>query len=102
VPLLPPVGPIYDDDSGVSQGGPADDGIAPDVTGKVHGVDPLPRHAPRHWSEEDLEDLAEDLRASIDARNDEAQRLGEEPGHRRRIGQEEALLRNIEKILGRS
>jgi hypothetical protein len=80
-----------------AEGGPADDGIRPDATGKVHG--PLPPHVPGNWTEDDLEDLAEDLRNSIATRQAEQLRLGEEGGHRARIGEEERLLRQISRIL---
>jgi RHS repeat-associated protein len=72
-----------------------------DRTGKAHTQDgvPLPDHVPETWSREMLEDAATTLRRSIRARNDEAQRLGEDPGHRTRINDEERLLRQIEKAL---
>ena len=46
-----------------------------------------------------LEDAAGTLRRSIKARQDEALRLGEDPGHRTRINDEQRLLRQIEKAL---
>jgi len=46
-----------------------------------------------------LEDAASTLRKSILERQDEARRLGETPGHRKRINEEEKLLRQIEKAL---
>ena len=104
VPPFPPGGPVYDADSGVSQGGPADDGIKPDASGKVHtpqGVN-LPGHVPDHWTRQDLEDLRDDLEDSIAERQAEQQLRGEDPNHRRRIDDELRLLRQIEKKLGGS
>nr|MDT0662605.1 RHS repeat-associated core domain-containing protein [Micromonospora sp. DSM 115978] len=68
-----------------------------DSTGKVHGD--LPSHVPADWTTDDLVDLADDLRTSIDTRKAEQIRLGEDGPHRRRISEEEQLLRQIEKIL---
>jgi RHS repeat-associated protein len=71
-----------------------------DGTGKVHGE--IPSYPNSEWSEEDLEQVAEDLRDSIGRRQEEQGELGEEPGHRGRIGEEERLLRQIEKRLSGS
>lgn len=73
-----------------------------DNSGKAHTKDRaahLVDHVPDNWTGEMLEDAATTLRRSIRARNDEARRLGEDPGHRRRINEEERLLRQIEKAL---
>jgi RHS repeat-associated protein len=71
-----------------------------DSTGKVHGA--VPSHLPSHWTVDQLEDLAVDLRISITVRKAEQARLGEDGPHRARIAQEERLLRQIEKTLGGS
>jgi RHS repeat-associated protein len=74
-----------------------------DGSGKIHthGSE-LPAHVPAHWTTEDLIDLADDLRTSIATRKAEQLRLGEDGPHRRRIAEEERLLRQIEKILSGS
>jgi RHS repeat-associated protein len=71
-----------------------------DATGKVHGK--LPRSVPKQWTREQLEDSASALRQSIANRKAELRRLGEHGPHRARIGQEERLLRQIEKKLSGS
>lgn len=71
-----------------------------DATGKVHGN--LPRSVPKQWTREQLEDSASALRQSIANRKAELRRLGEHGPHRARIGQEERLLRQIEKKLSGS
>ena len=71
-----------------------------DKTGKAHSRDgTLPDRVPETWGREMLEDAAGTLRRSIKARQDEALRLGEDPGHRTRINDEQRLLRQIEKAL---
>jgi RHS repeat-associated protein len=71
-----------------------------DKTGKAHTRDQtLPDHVPESWNREMLEDAASTLRKSIKARQDEARRLGEDPGHRTRIKDEERLLRQVEEAL---
>jgi RHS repeat-associated protein len=69
-----------------------------DGTGKVHGA--IPSYPNPDWTEEDLDQVAQDLRDSIDARQEELRELGEESAHRARIGSEEKLLRQIDKQLG--
>jgi RHS repeat-associated protein len=71
-----------------------------DGTGKVHGE--IPSHPNPEWTEEDLEQVAEDLRDSIGQRAKELGEKGEEAGHRTRVGAEEKLLRQIERLLGGS
>ncbi len=71
-----------------------------DGTGKVHG--PLPSSIPKSWSHSMLRELAADLRISIGTRRREMRRLGEDGPHRRRLQQEERLLRQIEKRLSGS
>jgi RHS repeat-associated protein len=71
-----------------------------DGTGKVHGD--IPSYPNPQWNEEDLEQVAEDLRGSIDRRAEELGEKGEEAGHRTRLGREEKLLRQIERRLGGS
>ena len=71
-----------------------------DKTGKAHTRDQtLPDHVPESWNREMLDDAARTLRKSIRARQDEAKRLGEDPGHRNRIRDEERLLRQINTAL---
>jgi hypothetical protein len=71
-----------------------------DATGKVHGN--LPKQVPSNWTKQQPEKSADALRASIKQRKDELIRLGEESNHRRRIGEEEHLLRQVEKRLSGS
>jgi RHS repeat-associated protein len=71
-----------------------------DGTGKVHGE--IPSHPNPEWTEEGLEQVAEDLRDSIGQRVKELGEKGEEAGHRTRVGAEEKLLRQIERLLGGS
>jgi RHS repeat-associated protein len=71
-----------------------------DGTGKVHGE--IPSHPNPEWTGEDLEQVAEDLRDSIGQRTKELGEKGEEAGHRTRVGAEEKLLRQIERLLGGS
>lgn len=66
---------------------------------KVHGK--LPEYVTDDWTDEELEDLAEDLETSIKTRKDELVNLGDEPGHRRRINEDLRLLKQILKKLGR-
>jgi hypothetical protein len=75
-------------------------GLEIDATGKVHGQ--LPKSVPKQWTREQLEDSASALRQSIANRKLELIRLGEHGAHRARIGQEERLLRQIEKVLSGS
>jgi RHS repeat-associated protein len=71
-----------------------------DASGKVHGD--LPGFPPPNWTREQLGELAADLRVSILRRKDELIQLGEHGPHRARIGEEEQLLRQIEKALSGS
>ena len=71
-----------------------------DASGKAHGH--LPSYPNPGWTDEDLEQVAEDLRESIAQRNREQGELGEDPEHRNRINEEEQLLRQIEKKLSGS
>jgi len=75
-----------------------------DASGKIHtpqGVS-LPRYPNPNWTDEDLEDVAEELRGNIARRKEAAEQLGEDPEHRRRINEAEDLLRSVEKKLGGS
>jgi RHS repeat-associated protein len=75
-----------------------------DASGKVHtpsGVS-VPRYPNPDWTDEELEQVAEDLRDSIETRKEAASDLGESPSHRARINEEEQLLRSIEKKLSGS
>jgi RHS repeat-associated protein len=71
-----------------------------DRTGKVHG--PIPDHVPDNWSKQDLEQVQSDLETSIGTRKAEQERLGEDPGHRARIAEEEGLLKQVDKKLSGS
>ncbi|HEX4115159.1 MAG TPA: RHS repeat-associated core domain-containing protein [Solirubrobacteraceae bacterium] len=71
-----------------------------DKTGRVHGD--IPNYPNPEWTEEDLEQVAEDLRDSIGQRKQEQIDLGEESGHRNTINEQEKLLRQIEKKLSGS
>jgi hypothetical protein len=57
---------------------------------------------PGSWTDEELEQIADDLEQSIDNRKAEQGRLGEDPANRRRIADEERLLRQMEKKLSGS
>jgi RHS repeat-associated protein len=71
-----------------------------DSTGKVHGS--IPDHLPEGAKPEQLNELKDDLKKSIETRKNEQNRLGEDGPHRERIRQEERLLRQIEKKLSGS
>lgn len=80
-----------------------------DGSGKLHMPnrdDPLPGFAPRDWTAEDLEQVQDDLKASIKNRQAEMVRLGENtpggPAHRARINEEIQLLRQVQKKLSGS
>jgi len=69
-----------------------------DSTGKIHGT--LPNAADlRSASPELIRHNVDELRGSILARQQELERLGEHASHRARIGEEESLLRSLEKRL---
>jgi RHS repeat-associated protein len=75
-----------------------------DASGKIHtppGVS-LPRYPPASWTDEQAEQVAEDLRDSIARRQEAARDLGQDSEHRERINEEEQLLRSIEKKLSGS
>jgi hypothetical protein len=72
-----------------------------DASGRIHGA--LPKGGvPRHWTQEQLQHGAQELRESIRARKAQQVRFGEEGVHRARIAEEEDLLRKIEKVLSGS
>jgi RHS repeat-associated protein len=71
-----------------------------DRTGKAHGD--LPQVIPEKWARETLEEAAKNLRESINNRKGEQKRRGEDGPHRRRIQEEEDLLRRLEKELSGS
>jgi RHS repeat-associated protein len=71
-----------------------------DKTGRVHGD--IPNYPNPEWTEEDLEQVAEDLRDSIEQRRQNLNDEGEEPGHRNKLGEQERLLKQIEKRLSGS
>jgi len=85
-----------------------------DATGKVHGSfglnvpDPngvnLPEtrdDIPGEWTDDDLEQLSDDLGVSIETREKEAVELGPDPEHGLRIQQERDLKNRIDRILNR-
>jgi len=57
---------------------------------------------PPDWTPEDLQQIRDDLQKSIQTRQDEQGRLGEDPGHRARINEEIQLLRQVQKKLSGS
>ena len=69
-------------------------GLYVDVTGKVHGD--LPKRIPKEWSKEDLRDSADALKKSIQTRQAEQVRLGEDAGQRLRL-KASALTPNSKK-----
>jgi len=80
-----------------------------DGSGKLHmpvREDPLPGYVPPNWTREDLEQVEDDLKASIANRQDEMVDLGEDtrrgPAHRARINEEIRLLRQVQKKLSGS
>jgi RHS repeat-associated protein len=84
----------------IGRGGSGGSGLSRDASGKVHGT--LPDHVPDSWTREQLEEAKSELKESIRQRNLEQDQFGEDGPHRTRIGQEENLLRQIEKKLGGS
>jgi hypothetical protein len=69
-----------------------------DASGKIHGV--LPKiHQLKRASSTQISETIEELRGSILTRRQELERLGEHGPHRARIGEEESLLRSLEKRL---
>jgi len=71
-----------------------------DPTGKVHGD--LPTSIPSHWTMDDLEEAKEALEESIKQRKLEQIKLGEDGPHRRRITEEEGILKIITKKISGS
>jgi hypothetical protein len=71
-----------------------------DHEGRIKGK--LPSYPPTDWTDEELEQAKEDLRSSIDKRREETDDLGEDAKHRNRLREEEKLLRQIDKKLGKS
>ncbi|SPP63520.1 hypothetical protein [Nitrospira lenta] len=71
-----------------------------DTSGKVHGQ--TPNHVPPKATRDDLKDLQNDLKKSIETRKLEQTHLGEDGPHRNRIREEERFLRQINKALGGS
>jgi hypothetical protein len=68
-----------------------------DETGKVHGN--LPKYVPQDWTQDQMDDAADELQESIIRRKQEQQQLGEDGPHRRRIAEEEDLLRQLVRKL---
>jgi hypothetical protein len=73
--------------------------IVRDATGKVHGE--LPKLIPKYVTREQLEQAAQELRASIQVRQQMMVRLGEQGNHGLRIAKEQQLLYRIEQRLGK-
>ncbi len=71
-----------------------------DRDGRTKGK--LPSYPPADWTDEELEQAEEDLRASISKRREQMDDLGEESKHRDRLREEEKFLRQIKKKLGGS
>ena len=69
-----------------------------DATGKIHGLLPSVQQL-KQAPLATVREAAKELRASILARKQELARLGEHGPHRARIGEEERLLRSLEKHL---
>jgi len=81
----------------------ADDLPGLDGTGKVHtGPEGLPDYVPPDWTPEDLVQIRDDLKRSIQTRQEEQIDKGEDPGHRARINAEIQLLRQVQKKLSGS
>ncbi len=81
----------------------ADDLPGLDGTGKIHtGPEGLPGYVPPDWTPEDLEQIRDDLKRSIQTRQAEQAVKGEDPGHRARINAEIQLLRQVQKKLSGS
>lgn len=71
-----------------------------DATGKVHGI--IPTTVPDNWTRGQLEQLVNDLEASLGNRQREQQLLGEDSRHRDRMREERDFLRQIQKKLSGS
>ena len=69
-----------------------------DSTGKVHGELPRPRDL-RNYSREDLLQLRDELRQSVQKRIEVTTQLGRDKAHGQRQGAEQALIKSIEKLL---
>ena len=79
------------------------EGLAIDATGKLHGkIERGLAGALKDVPRERLGEFAEDLESSIKVRKAEQKRLGEDGPHRARIGREESLWRQVQKLLGGS
>jgi hypothetical protein len=98
---------IFQIDDGIGLGSlvdyHADDLPRLDGTGKIHtGPEGLPRFVPSHWTREKLQEYREDLKRSIQTRQQEQIDKGEERGHRARINEELRLLRQVDRKLSGS
>jgi uncharacterized protein YukE len=101
--LGPPIETIPEGPQGPLVNYDADDLPGLDGTGKIHtGPEGLPDYVPPEWTPEDLQQIQEDLKKSIETRQQEQIDLGEEPGHRARINAEIRLLRQVQKKLSGS
>jgi RHS repeat-associated protein len=77
---------------------PEEPELARDRTGKVHGDVPTIAQM-KGLPLVQIREAIDELKASIMVRQQEARQLGEDGPHRARIGEEEALLRSLEKVL---
>lgn len=101
--LGPPIETIPEGPQGPLVNYDADDLPGLDGTGKIHtGPEGLPDYVPPDWTPEDLQQIQEDLKKSIETRQQEQLDLGEEPRHRARINAELRLLRQVQKKLSGS
>jgi hypothetical protein len=72
--------------------------LSRDATGEIHGILPKIEEL-KNASLAQIKETVEELRGSILARKQELELLGEHGPHRARIGEEESLLRSLEKRL---
>jgi uncharacterized protein RhaS with RHS repeats len=78
------------------------EGLYRDGTGKVHGDLPSVQDL-KDLPIEELQHTIEELWKSIKHRKQENDKKGHDPAHQRRVGEEENLVRSLEKVLrGRS
>ena len=69
-----------------------------DATGKIHGD--LPEYVPKGLTREELEQAAQELKGSIETRQQLMNQLGEAGNHGLRIAKEQQLLYQIQQRLG--
>jgi hypothetical protein len=71
-----------------------------DATGRVHGD--IPGSVPEGWTRDDLQTAKGELEESIKTRKANADKYGEDGGHRERLRREEQFLRQVNKKLSGS